>query len=95
MPHLDDSDVYDSESEESEFTSDLEVFPDTGHCPNCKKPITDDMDSCPYCGDILFRYLKDGIFAPKKGPLTNLVAWLIILMVTLALLGLLLQILLP
>jgi predicted amidophosphoribosyltransferase len=95
MPDLDDSDIYDSESEEIDYSSDLDVYPDTGQCPNCHKPITDDMDSCPYCGDILFRYLKDGVFAPKKGPLTRFVAWLIIVLVCLAVLGLLLQMLLP
>jgi len=58
-------------------------------CPACKKPITEDMDSCPYCGDILFRYLEDSTFAPRKGPLTRIFALLIILLVTASILGLL------
>ncbi len=60
-------------------------------CPNCKQPITEDMDSCPWCGDILFRHLKDGMFAPRKGWLTKIVAAIIVLLVILAILGLLLQ----
>ena len=58
-------------------------------CPACKKPITEDMDSCPYCGDILFRYLEDSTFAPRKGPLTKVFAVLIILIVISSILGLL------
>ena len=61
MPRFDDSDIYKSEFEESDYHSDLEIYPDTGQCPNCKKPITEQMDSCPYCGDGLFRYDCSGI----------------------------------
>ncbi|MCH9023317.1 MAG: hypothetical protein IID32_11240 [Planctomycetes bacterium] len=64
-------------------------------CPNCKKPITPEMDSCPYCGDILYRYLRNGIFAPKRGPLVKLVAVIIILLVFLATLGMILSMILP
>ena len=60
-------------------------------CPNCKKPIDQDMDSCPYCGDILYRYLTDSTFAPRKGPLVKVFALLIALLVILAVIGLLLQ----
>ena len=63
-------------------------------CPGCKQPITEEMDSCPYCGDIIFRHLKDGIFAPRKGPLVKIVAVLIILLVALALVAMLLQMIL-
>ena len=58
-------------------------------CPNCKQSITPDMDSCPFCGDILFRNLKDSTFAPRKGPLVKVFAAIIILLVTMAMLGLL------
>ena len=60
-------------------------------CPNCKKPITDDMDNCPYCGDILFRYLKDGTFIPRKGPIAKIVAVIIILLIFLGIVSFLLQ----
>lgn len=58
-------------------------------CPACREPVTEDMDSCPYCGDILFRYLTDGTFAPRKGPLVKIFAGLIVAIVLLAVLGLL------
>jgi len=62
-------------------------------CPACRRPVTDEMDSCPYCGDILFNYLTDGTFAPRKGPLVKIVAAVIILLVILATLSLLLSLL--
>jgi len=62
-------------------------------CPNCHQPITPEMDSCPFCGDIIFRHLTDGIFAPKKGIFTKIFAISIILLVIMALLGLLLSML--
>lgn len=37
------------------------------NCPACGKPVSEDMDCCPYCGDILFRSLRDGTFVPRKG----------------------------
>ncbi len=77
--------------EPEEYPSFEDVYADTEFCPSCKKPITEDMDSCPYCGDILFRYLKDGMFAPKKGPLTKFVAVIIVTLVILAAVGMLLQ----
>lgn len=63
-------------------------------CPACKKTITEEMENCPYCGDILFRYLNDSTFAPRKGPLTKLFAVLILLLVVFSLLGLLIRLLL-
>ena len=59
-------------------------------CPACKRPITEDMDSCPYCGDIIFRTLTDGTFSPRKGPLVKIIAVLIVIMVILAILGMIL-----
>jgi hypothetical protein len=60
-------------------------------CPNCKRQITKDMDSCPLCGDIIFRYLSDGVFAPRKGLWTKVVTIVIIALVTLAVLGILIS----
>lgn len=71
------------------------VYDDSDFCPNCYKPLTEAMDSCPYCGDILYRSLKDGPFIPPKGPLARLVAWMIIALVVLATLGLLLVQIVP
>ncbi len=56
-------------------------------CPNCRKMITADMDSCPYCGDILYRYFKDGIFMPKKGLAAKVVAGVVIVVIALGILG--------
>jgi hypothetical protein len=61
-------------------------------CPNCKQPLTEEMDSCPFCGDIIFRHLTHGTFAPRKGPLVKIIAFIIALLVILATLGLLLQV---
>lgn len=58
-------------------------------CPACRQPVTEQMDSCPYCGDIVFRYLTDGTFAPRKGPMVKVVAALIVLLVVAAVLGML------
>ena len=84
----DENDIEDAEKASLNFHDFVQV------CPACKHPITPDMDSCPYCGDILFRHLRDGMFAPRKGPLVKLLAVLIILLVTLALAGMLLQLIL-
>ena len=35
-------------------------------CPNCHRQVYENNDSCPYCGDIMFRYLRHGTFAPKS-----------------------------
>ena len=59
-------------------------------CPACKQPITAEMDSCPFCGDIIFRSLTDGTFSPRKGPLVKIFAIVIVIMVILAILGMLL-----
>ncbi len=59
-------------------------------CPGCKKSITEEMDSCPFCGDIIYRTLTDGTFSPRKGPLVKIVAVIIVIIVTLALIGMLL-----
>lgn len=47
-------------------------------CPACGKPITDEMDSCPYCGDILFRHLRHGTFVPRRGVWSRLFAAVVI-----------------
>lgn len=65
------------------------------HCPNCKQPFFDYFDSCPYCGDIIFRYLRDGSFSPPKGPLVKVVAFLIFFLVFLAVVGLILRLIIP
>ncbi|MBN1846558.1 MAG: hypothetical protein JW810_12790 [Sedimentisphaerales bacterium] len=62
-------------------------------CPACKRPIRPEMDSCPFCGDILYRYLADSTFAPRKGPLVKIFAVLVVLLVLLSLLGMLLVLL--
>ena len=80
--------------ESEDLNSRLDFDDGPGECPNCKKPITAEMDSCPYCGDILYRYLRNGIFAPKRGPLVKLVAVIIILLVFLATLGMILSMIL-
>ena len=81
----DEADIEASQSDSLKFRDFVRV------CPACKKPINEEMDNCPYCGDILFRYLKDSTFAPRKGPLTKVFAVLIILIVIASLLGLLLS----
>lgn len=85
----DESDIEDAENASLNFHDFVQV------CPACKHPITPEMDSCPYCGDIIFRHLRDGMFAPRRGPLVKVVAVLIILLVTLALAGMLLLLILP
>jgi len=59
-------------------------------CPACKQSVTAEMDSCPFCGDILYRTLTDGTFAPRKGPLVKVVAVIVVILVALALIGMLL-----
>lgn len=59
-------------------------------CSKCKMTVEEQMDSCPYCGDILFDYFRDGTFAPRRGPLTKLFAVLVILLVAISLVMLLL-----
>ena len=81
----DEADIEASEADSLKFRDFVRV------CPACKKPITEEMDNCPYCGDILFRYLEDSTFAPRKGPMTKVFAVLIILIVIASLLGLLLS----
>ena len=81
----DEADIEASQSDSLKFRDFVRV------CPACKRAITEDMDNCPYCGDILFRYLENSTFAPRKGPLTKIFAALIILIVTASILGLLLS----
>ena len=86
-----DEDLQESQGETLEEAQDDSLkFRDFQQCcPNCRQPITPEMDSCPFCGDIIFRHLTDGIFAPKKGIFTKIFAITIILLVIMALLGLL------
>ena len=60
-------------------------------CPKCQKPVTDEMDSCPFCGDILFRYLQHSSFVPRKGPLTKIVAIMILILIAAGILAFILQ----
>jgi len=53
-------------------------------CPACGMPITEEMDSCPYCGDIIFRSLRHGTFVPRRGLPAKLFA---VIVVALAILG--------
>ena len=87
-----ENDIYEPDEEDIQEDSESLKFHDFVQvCPGCKKTITEEMDSCPYCGDIIFRHLKDGMFAPRKGLLTTIVALLIALIVILSVLGLLLH----
>jgi len=85
MNYLDNNDI--SEEDAEDFDEPVKFRNHVTECPNCKKPITEDMDNCPYCGDILFRYLKDGTFIPRKGPLAKIVAVIIILTIILGILA--------
>jgi len=88
-----DDNIWEEDEELEEFDEPVRLQDHLTHCPNCKKPITPEMDSCPYCGDILFRYLKDGVFIPRKGPLSKIVAILIIIVIILGTLAFLLTVL--
>ncbi len=85
----DDSGIIEPDEEDMDDYSDsirLRDFVEV--CPGCKEQITQDMDSCPFCGDILFRHLEHGTFAPRKGPLVKVVMLaIIILLVLMALVG--------
>ena len=87
---IDDNDkLYEPDDQDCSETLEFRDF--VRVCPNCKKQITSDMDGCPFCGDILYRYLKDSTFAPRKGPMVKIFAAIIIILVTLAVVGMLLQ----
>ena len=77
-----------------DLDSRLDFHDGLSECPSCKSPITAEMDSCPYCGDILYRYLRDGTFAPQRGPLVKIVAAIIMVLVFLAALGMILSMIL-
>ena len=94
----DDDQFYQPESyglDDDESNGNLETEPAGGsfnfrdhlqYCPACGKPLTEQMDSCPFCGDILFRTLRDGSFAPRKAWLRKLFAAIVITLVLLTLL---------
>ena len=87
---------WDDSIDEGPDTPPKGYFEETGECPSCRQSITEDMDSCPYCGDILFRYLRSGMFVAKRGPLFKAVtACIIILLVALAALGLIILLIRP
>lgn len=96
---MSDDDLYDPLEDDSGVWEAQDAGPDQPvkfrdyftECPNCKKPLEPDMENCPYCGDILYRYLTHGTFAPRKGPLVKVFALIIALLVILAVLGLLLR----
>ncbi|MBN1437704.1 MAG: hypothetical protein JW936_11580 [Sedimentisphaerales bacterium] len=56
-------------------------------CPACGKPITDEMDCCPYCGDIIFRHLRHGTFVPRKGPLARIFAAIVLALIALGIIA--------
>ena len=87
-----EDELYEPDDEDCEdFGDSLKLRNFVMVCPNCKQQISQEHDSCPFCGDIIFRHLTDGTFAPKKGPLTKIFAALIITLVVFAVLGLLIQ----
>ena len=90
MTSYEENDNWGADQEE-EYDDPVRFRDHFSECPGCKKMISQDMDSCPFCGDILFRYLKDGTFTPRKGPLAKLFAILVILLIILGTVGLLLQ----
>lgn len=94
MRHFDPEPTWGNDDADEQCEEPISLRDRATSCPACGKPITDEMDSCPYCGDIIFRYLKDGAFAPRKGVLAKVISILIILLVTLATLGLLWQLIL-
>ena len=89
MTYNDDSGIW--ELDDPQDDEPIKFRDHISECPNCKNTITEDMDSCPYCGDIIFRYLKDGTFAPRKASMVKIFAIVITLLVFLATLILLLQ----
>ncbi len=91
MGRYEDSDIWDVEEDEVEDA--VKFRDEVTECPNCKKTVSEDMDSCLFCGDILFRYLKDGTFIPPRGPMTKIVAGIIILIILLGVLAFVLGVL--
>jgi len=86
-----DNGMHDPDEEDVEAGDESLKFDDFVRvCPACKQPITKEMDSCPFCGDIIFRSLTDGTFSPRRGPLVKFFTLLIIILVILAVLGMLL-----
>ncbi|MCF7957497.1 MAG: zinc ribbon domain-containing protein [Phycisphaerae bacterium] len=87
----DDSGIIEPDEEDmDDFSGLLQLRDFVEVCPACKEQITRDMDSCPFCGDILFRHLDHGTFAPRKGPIVKIVMMtIIVLLVLMAVVGLL------
>jgi len=91
MGFVDDSDIW--KVDEEDIDEPVRFRDRVTECPNCKQSITEDMDSCPFCGDILFRYLKDGTFSLRRGPLVKVVAVVIITLILLGVLAFVLTVL--
>lgn len=70
------------EDEINDYPSSIRFADQVMECPNCHEQVYEDNDSCPYCGDILFRHLKHGTFAPKS----KLVAKVVVVIIALSLL---------
>ena len=88
----DDSGIYEPDLDDCDDSDDpLHFDKFVRFCPNCQQQITRDMDSCPFCGDIIFRHLSDGVFAPRKGIWTKIFTIIIIVLVSLAVLGILMS----
>ena len=90
MDDYHDNDIHEPDEQDIEAANESLKFDDFVRvCPACKQPITEEMDSCPFCGDIIFRTLTDGTFSPRRGPLVKIFAIAIVIMVILAILGML------
>ena len=74
--------VQDESSDEDEFRD--EEFPDqdagrgssTVACPNCRKPVFDDADRCPSCGD----WIVPGSEPPQR----EIIPWWVVVALLLA-----------
>ncbi len=81
-----DDDYYDNDGVIGPDIEDTDDYPSSVRyedrvleCPNCHKQVYEDNDSCPYCGDIMFRYLQHGTFAPRSKRLAKVIVAIIIL----------------
>ncbi len=82
-----DDELWEPDEEDlDEYESPIKYDDRVQRCPKCKKDFLGDLDCCPYCGDILFRHLKDGIFAPSSRLWAQVLFVVIVILTTLAVL---------